>query len=103
MKDKVAAERILDGLVEAGIAHLFGFPGGDQTASCMADMYRPAVIDCVIESLESMRQAIYSPLATEAARRPAGAMMKVDISPYCQTAKRASIGFGREVGSENLQ
>ena len=34
---------------------------------------RPAVIDCVIDPAESMRQAIYSPLALEAARgvRPA--------------------------------
>jgi acetolactate synthase I/II/III large subunit len=62
MSDKIAAERIVDCLVEAGIAHLFGLPGGatmeiykalhgredaiqaivprdEQTASCMADMY----------------------------------------------------------------
>jgi len=62
MNDKVAAERIVDCLVEAGITHLFGLPGGatmeiykalhgredeiraivprdEQTASCMADMY----------------------------------------------------------------
>ena len=62
MSDKVAAERIIDCLVEAGIGHFFGLPGGatmelykalygredeiqtivprdEQTASCMADMY----------------------------------------------------------------
>ena len=62
MSDKVAAERIVDCLVEAGIGHFFGLPGGatmeiykalygreseiraivprdEQTASCMADMY----------------------------------------------------------------
>ena len=62
MSDKVAAERIIDCLVEAGIGHLFGLPGGatmeiykalygredeikaivprdEQAASCMADMY----------------------------------------------------------------
>lgn len=62
MSDKVAAERIVDCLVEAGIGHLFGLPGGatmeiykalygredeikaivprdEQTASCMAGMY----------------------------------------------------------------
>jgi acetolactate synthase-1/2/3 large subunit len=62
MTDKPAAERIVDCLVEAGISHFFGLPGGavmeiykalhgrqdaitaivprdEQTASCMADMY----------------------------------------------------------------
>jgi acetolactate synthase-1/2/3 large subunit len=62
MSDKVAAERIIDCVVEAGIGHFFGLPGGatmeiykamhgreheiktivsrdEQTASCMADMY----------------------------------------------------------------
>lgn len=62
MSDKAAAERIVDCLVEAGIGHLFGMPGGatmeiykalhgredeiraivprdEQAASCMADMY----------------------------------------------------------------
>jgi acetolactate synthase-1/2/3 large subunit len=62
MSDKIAAERIVDCLVEAGITHFFGLPGGatmeiykalhgredeiraivprdEQTASCMADMY----------------------------------------------------------------
>ena len=62
MSDKIAAERIVDCLVEAGVSHFFGLPGGatmeiykalhgredeiraivprdEQTASCMADMY----------------------------------------------------------------
>jgi acetolactate synthase-1/2/3 large subunit len=62
MSDRIAAERIVDCLVEAGIDHFFGLPGGatmeiykalhgreseirpvvprdEQTASCMADMY----------------------------------------------------------------
>ena len=62
MADRIAAERIVDCLVEAGITHFFGLPGGaameifkalhgredeiraivprdEQTASCMADMY----------------------------------------------------------------
>jgi acetolactate synthase-1/2/3 large subunit len=62
MNGKSAAERIVDCLVEAGIGHFFGMPGGatmeiykalhgredeiraivprdEQTASCMADMY----------------------------------------------------------------
>lgn len=62
MSDKLAAERIIDCLVEAGIGHFFGLPGGatmeiykalygredeirpivardEQAASCMADMY----------------------------------------------------------------
>jgi acetolactate synthase-1/2/3 large subunit len=62
MSDKTAAERIADCLIEAGITHFFGLPGGatmeifkalhgrddeikvvvprdEQTASCMADMY----------------------------------------------------------------
>lgn len=60
--EKLAAERIVDCVVEAGVEHLFGLPGGatmeiykalhgregeiravvprdEQTASCMADMY----------------------------------------------------------------
>jgi acetolactate synthase-1/2/3 large subunit len=62
MADKLAAERIVDCLIETGISHFFGLPGGavmeiykalhdrqdaievvvprdEQTASCMADMY----------------------------------------------------------------
>jgi acetolactate synthase-1/2/3 large subunit len=62
MNNKIAAERIVDCLVETGISHLFGLPGGatieiykamfgredeiraivprdEQAASCMADMY----------------------------------------------------------------
>lgn len=62
MSEKLAAEHIVDCLVEAGISHFFGLPGGavmeiykalhdrqddiativprdEQTASCMADMY----------------------------------------------------------------
>lgn len=62
MSDALAAERIVDCLIEAGIGHFFGLPGGatmeiykalhdrqdriravvprdEQTASCMADMY----------------------------------------------------------------
>ena len=62
MADRLAAERIVDVLIEAGITHFFGLPGGavmeiykalhdrqdeisvvvprdEQTASCMADMY----------------------------------------------------------------
>jgi len=62
MNNKIAAERIVDCLVESGINHLFGMPGGatmeiykamfgreheiraivprdEQAASCMADMY----------------------------------------------------------------
>jgi acetolactate synthase-1/2/3 large subunit len=72
MTDRLAAEHIVDVLIEAGITHFFGLPGGavmeiykalhdrqddikvvvprdEQTASCMADMYgkltgRPGVI-----------------------------------------------------------
>ena len=62
MSDRLASERIVDSIIEAGIGHFFGLPGGatmeiykalhdrqdkiraivprdEQTASCMADMY----------------------------------------------------------------